>query len=238
MAGDDLSLGRQREQALLNACEELRVIASWQIRAPDGTRKESVSGKQQLFGWQMKAQASFGVTRCIQNLRLNAAYSDVFLVVRRMIWLGDERDGHIKPCGLLIHHRNERKIGLAIENRSTDDALQVSCTRNVIYVRVGDNNSSKDEVMFVQEAEDTRKVGTRVDDDRLARSFITENRAVTAQKTNWERFANQMSTKAIGAGLQPAPLPAFTLLLRRHRLTRWRAGQNGSAAGGARHNDR
>src|SRR6185437_12500372 len=91
------------------------------------------------------------------------------------------RGGHGKPSGLRIHQSDQREVLLVVENRCVRDGFELLCSRDMVDVRVGDDDLLDGELVLVQRGEDLRNIGSWIDDDGFARGLIAKDGAVALE---------------------------------------------------------
>src|SRR5271170_406872 len=67
MAGDDLYLVGERQEAVVDGAEELVGVASGQIRATDRAREEGVSSEQEGLGGEVEADGALSVSGSVED---------------------------------------------------------------------------------------------------------------------------------------------------------------------------
>ena len=77
----------------MNGGEELASVASGQVGAADGSGEEGVSGEKEGLGWEVEADAAFGVTGGVEDVAGEAGDGDEFAVVEGVVWVVDGRCG-------------------------------------------------------------------------------------------------------------------------------------------------
>jgi len=188
--GDNEGIAGQREKAVVDAGDELFVVAAWEIGAAYATGKESVSGDKEMGGGDVEAEAAFGVAGRVEDGGVDAVDTDEFGICRGMVGLADFGNLKAEPAGLRGDHSDEREVFFAVEDGSAGDLLEGKGAGDVVDVGVGDDDAARGEVVFVESGEDTGDVVAGINDDGVEGGLVAEDGAVALKQADGEGLAD------------------------------------------------
>src|ERR1700679_1275525 len=111
-----------------------------------------------------------------------------------MIGRKDRRDCQVEPSGLCIHHCDQWKISLVVNNGSAGDLLQTLGACNMVDVRMGYKDLLHRQLMFRKQQENPRNIISRVQHDGLMRHLIAKDGTVATKQPDREGFTNHRNS--------------------------------------------
>ena len=167
MARDDKDLIGKSEEGVVDGFEKLAGIAAGEIGSANGTREESVSGEHESLLWEIEADAAFGVAGSVEDGAGQACNGDDLAIIEMSVRWGDFRGSNAKPSGLDIHHFDQGKVVLVVENRRSGELFKALGSGDVVDVSVGDDDLLYGETVLLQSADDAGDVVSGIDNDGL-----------------------------------------------------------------------
>ena len=105
-------------------------------------------------------------------------------VDQRCVGRCDLRRFHAHPCGLRLHHAQQRQIVFVQQNRRSRKPFQLKCAAHMIDVAVRNQNLLEFQAEFGDPAVDPPHFGAGIDDNGLASLFVPQQSAVAGQRPN------------------------------------------------------
>lgn len=103
-----------------------------------------------------------------------------------------------QPTGLNVHHFDEGKVELVVEDGCAGDLLEAEGSGDVVDVGMGDDDLFDGELVLRQEGYDAGYVVAWVDDDGLAGGLVSEDGAVALEEADGEDFVDHLTLKTNG----------------------------------------
>lgn len=193
MAGVDLGVVGQMEQALDDVGAELLVVASGKVGASDTAAEERVAGEDPPFDFGVEADAAHGMARRADDLQGALSHLDDFAVLKvavRQLALTHKR--HSKQLRLLTR---TQEVVFHIGMRRHGDAVTLFHCRvayNMVDVAVRVDGHQRLEAMTVDEAEEfilfARSGAARVNDDAFLGIVVVNDIGVFREGIENERI--------------------------------------------------
>ena len=186
MAGKYDGVIGKLQQVGFDRGENARSIAAGQIGAADGIAKESVAGDQLLFLRNPEAQATLRVAGSEQYLEIYAAELKDRAVRGEDVNLHLRRGGDAEPAGLEVEHVELGAIAFVHIDRRASQRAQLRRSGHVIDVAVSNDDGLRLELMAVEDGRDLGNIVSGIDNNRLMRFLVAENRAIAVQRADRE----------------------------------------------------
>jgi hypothetical protein len=212
---DDGGIVREGKKTVVDGGNELAGVASGKVGAAYGASEEGVAGKEEGLLGEVEADAALGVAGSMEDGTGEAGDGDDLVVIEGVIGVGDFRGRDAEPCGLDIHHFDQGKVELVIENGCSGELLEALCTGNMVDVGVGDDDLLDGEGVPLECGDDAGDVVARVDDDGLMGGFVAEDGAVAAEWAYDEDFMDHGNGAFQASRL---PVARVCALAQPHRL--------------------
>ena len=152
----------------MDGTDEHWAVAPGQVGSADRAGEEGVSGEQQIFGGQVQADTALGVAGGVEDVADQASNSDDAAIVEGVVGREDFGSSHAEPAGLNVHELDQRQVALVVEDGRAGKLLQPRGARDVVDMRVGDEDLLHGEFVARKDGEDAWNVVAGVDDDGLA----------------------------------------------------------------------
>jgi len=252
VAGDDAGGVGEWQQVVVDGVEQLAGIAAGQVGAADRAGEEGVAGDEEALLGEVEADAALGVAGGMEDaageaglafLRARADGDDA-AVGEVVVGRGDLGEGDAEPAGLDVHHLDEGKVVLVVEDGGAGELLEALGSGDVVDMGVGDEDLLDGEVVLREQGEDAGDVVAGIDDDGLAGGFITEDGAVAVEGANGEDLVDHgiildrpQTQDAQALGPAHRENEETCRLLLGSRLRARGAGEDGVIAAAAREQD-
>ena len=138
------------------------------------------------MGGEVETDAAFGVAGGVEDGAGEAGDGDEFAIFEGVVGGGDGGGGDAEPAGLNVHHFDQREIVLVVEDGSAGELLEAMGARDVVDVRVGDDDFFDGEAVGGEDGDDARNVVAGVNYDGFVGGLISEDRAVALQRADGE----------------------------------------------------
>jgi hypothetical protein len=182
MAWNNDGIIRQREDAVAQRAHDFLERSSGEIGAADASREQGVAGDQQFFRGKIEADAAFGVSGSVENVRRQAARPQQFAVCDTRFDCNFSRRGYSDPCGLHVEHFQQRIVILIEQDLRARLCAQLHGSAYVIDVGMGDDDLLHFQLVLTDDGENVFNVVARIDDHGFVRGLIADDRAVTLQR--------------------------------------------------------
>jgi hypothetical protein len=203
VAGDNDDLVGEGEEAVVDGGEELVGVAAGEVSAADGAGEKGVSGEEQGLVGKVETDAALGVAGGMEDGAAEAGDGDELAVIEGVVGGGgDFGGGDAEPTGLDVHHFDQGKIVLVVQDGGSGKALEALGSGDVVDVGVGDDDLLDGEVVFVEDGDDARDLVAGVDDDGFEGDLVAQDGAVALQGADGEDFMNHgFKTKGLERSL-------------------------------------
>ena len=181
---------RQGQYFLVQRLDDLLEGSAGKVGAADAAREQRVSGNQLVLGWKIKANAAFGVSRRVQNIRFQASSRQRIRVAGALVNLYGPGRSDANPSGLNVHHLEQRLVVLIQKNGRSGRGPQLHRSTNMVDMRVGDNNLLDFEIVFANQRQYVFDIIAGINDHPFARSLIADDRAIALQRADGDDFMN------------------------------------------------
>ena len=105
-----------------------------------------------------------------------------------LVGRGDLGSGNAEPAGLDVHHADQGKIVLVVEDGGAGELLEALGAGDVVDVGVSDEDLLEGELVLLEQGEDAGDVVAGIDDDGLAGDLVSEDGAVALERADGEDF--------------------------------------------------
>lgn len=180
----------EMSDALPERDHNLAGIAARQVRAADAVLEKRVSCEQEILVCEVQADGAFGVARGVQDSTGSRTDMDLHAFFGTGIGWGDFGCSDAEPRGLIVDHLDEWDIELVVEDRCPGDLRKTASARDVIDVRMGDDDLRAAQVVVGQALPDVGEVAARIDDNGFASGGVAHNRAITLKRADREDFVD------------------------------------------------
>ncbi len=144
------------------------------------------------MGGNVEADAAFGVAWGMDDGAGEAGHGDEFAVLEVVVGGRDGGRGDAEPAGLNVHHFDQREIVLVVEDGSAGELLEAMGARDVVDVRVGDDDFFDGEAVGGEDGDDARNVVAWVNDNGFVGGLVSKDGAVALQRTDGEDLVDHM----------------------------------------------
>ena len=191
MAGVDLGVVGQMEQALDDVGAELLVVAPREVGAANAAAEERVAGEDPPFDFGVEADAAHGMARRADDLQGALSHLDDFAVLKvavRQLALTHKR--HSKQLRLLTR---TQEVVFHIGMRRHGDAVTLfhcHVAHNMVHVSVRIDGQHRLEAMAVDETEELVCLAisgaARVDDDTFFGTVVVNDIGIFRKGIEYE----------------------------------------------------
>ena len=202
MAWDDDDLVGKGEEGVVDGLDQLAGVASGQVCAAYRTGEEGVPGEQESLLGKVEADAAFRMAGGVQDGAGQAGDGYGLAMFEAGVGWSDFGGGDAEPSGLDIHHFDQGKVVLVVENGRSGEAFELLCSTDVVDVRVGDDDLLDGELMLLKNADDAGDIVAGIDDDGFAGSFVTKDGAVALERADDEDLVDHGLRVKVGANLK------------------------------------
>lgn len=205
MATHDGELGRERKELFPDRGEDRLGVASPEVRPADRAPEECVAGKEQdgrdltprgdgrdltpCRGQtpEKEARRTGRVSRRVDRLEMEPPNRDRLAVFEAGVGRDRRLRGETEIRSLVGQRVVERPVAVVDPDRGAGRALQPRRATDVVEVPVRVKESDRLALRRREREEDPVRLVARVDDDRLARVQIGDDRAVALERPDRDR---------------------------------------------------
>jgi hypothetical protein len=187
---NDGGVARKREKTVVNGGDELVGVAPGKVSAAYRTGEEGVTGEEEGLLGEVETDAALGVAGGVEDGAGEVGDGDDFVVVEGVVGGGDFGGGDAEPGGLDVHHFDQGKVELVVEDGCSGELLEALCSGDVVDMGVGDDDLLDGETVSLEGGDDAGDFVAGVDDDGLAGGFVAQDGAVAVEGTYDEDFVD------------------------------------------------
>lgn len=189
VAADDRGVARENEQFFPDRGEDGIGVSAPEVRPADGATKERVSREENgPVALEQEACRAGRMPRGMNRAQCVRAEADPLGIGERCVRRQGRLGAQPEEGGLL----GERVVQGAVCRMEADRCARGFLNRarggDVVEVRVGVEQCHGRELRRFEDAQDALGLVARIDDDRLARDRVREDRAVALERPDGKRF--------------------------------------------------
>lgn len=150
MSGDNHSFVGQLEDRVVQGAQNFLHGPPRQVRAPDRSSEESVSGDEFLLGGEVETDAAFRVSRRVKNVRGERSGRDGFSGRDAAVDFDFSRCGDADPCRLHVEHLEQSVVVLIEKNWSARGSAKLHGSADMVNVGVRDDDLLDLKIVFLE----------------------------------------------------------------------------------------
>jgi len=184
MAGNYDGLIGQGQNAVAQRAHDFLEGSPGQIGASDASREQRVAGDQQFLRGKIEADAAFGVSGSMENVRRQIACPQRFAISNTRFDCDFARRGDADPRCLYVEHLQQRVVILIEQDWRASLRAQLHGSADVVDVGVGYDDLLHVKLVLADDGKNVFNVIARIDDHGFARGLVADDRAVTLQRAD------------------------------------------------------
>src|SRR5258706_4811732 len=184
----DAEVARQREEPVLDRREDRGERTAPQVRPPDRAPEQRVAGEEHRpVAFHTETDAPRRVPWRRDHLERRAAAPHALAVRQETRHLSRRLDLEPEERGLPIERFVERDVAFVEKERRAGDAREERRDTDVVQVRVRVEEADGLQPVRGESRQDAVRLVARVDDERLLRLQVGDDRAVALERSDRER---------------------------------------------------
>ena len=142
------------------------------------------------------------MTGRVNDAHFNAMAGNSVTILHKLIDSAGLGDGNSCPLRLHIEFFKQKQVGFMNRSRHTQSLLQIRNRAHVVNMSMCAHELLGTQTIFSEPGENFLRIIARIDDNRLSRLFVAQDRAVALKKSDRKCFDDHVT--------RPLSLPRFS----------------------------